>query len=136
MLPSRIKLLDVFNAFWRVGKEKFEFFFEKFGFENHLKSWTYMSYHKNSFSNDYAKKKNSRIFQNFSFFRIRIIESIFRPIEMWWRKLGFQLKVSGPFDSFPIPFDQSNLSSCTFRFLPDSSQLIGFWFLKTYRNQI
>ena len=53
----------MFNAFWGVRKEKieeilikFEFFFEKFGFENHLKSWTYMSYYKNSFSNDSVEK--------------------------------------------------------------------------------
>ena len=45
MWPTKIKLLDMFNAFWGIRKEKiekilikFEFFFENFGFGNHLKS--------------------------------------------------------------------------------------------------
>ena len=45
MWPTKVKLLEMFNTFWGVGKErieeiliKFEFFFERFGFENHLKS--------------------------------------------------------------------------------------------------
>ena len=64
MWPSKIKLLSVFNAFWRSEERKdwrnfvkvwFLFFIFlyilKFGFVNHLKSWTYISYHKNKFSN-------------------------------------------------------------------------------------
>ena len=124
------KRLKKFDKGWTF----FSFFF-KFGFENHLKSWTYMSHYKNYFSNDFTENF-SRIFQKFCFFRIRLIKSIFQPIKMWRRKSVFQLKVSGPLDSFPIPFDQSNLSSCTFRFLTDSSRTIGFRFLKTYSNYI
>ena len=60
---------------------KFEFFFEKFGFENRLKSKTYMSYHKNNFSNDFAEKAFQN-FQNLCFFETRLIESILRSIEM------------------------------------------------------
>ena len=78
----------------------------------------------------------SIMFQNFCFFRIQPIKSIFLPIEMWRRKTGFQFKVSGPFDSFLIPFYQSSPFSSEIRFLPDSFQPIGFCFSKTYRNQI
>ena len=94
------KRLKKFDKGWTF----FSFFF-KFGFENHLKSWTYMSHYKNYFSNDFTENF-SRIFQKFYFFRIRLIKSIFQPIKMWRRKSVFQLKVSGPFDSFrPIkPF--------------------------------
>ena len=79
-----------------------------------LKSWTFMSYHKNSFSNDFAKKKNSRIFQNFCLFEIQQIEFVFRPIELWREKMAFSFKGLG----FP-------------RFLPNSSwpiEPVFMWF--------
>ena len=81
-----------------------------------LKSWTFMSYHKNSFSNDFAKKKKkkSRIFQNFCLFEIQPIEFVFRPIELWREKMAFSFKGLG----FP-------------RFLPNSSwpiEPVFMWF--------
>ena len=66
----------------------FEFFLEKFGFVKHLNLWTYISYHKNSFSN-VSVEKVFQNFQNFCFFRIRPIESIFRPIEKGSGKFNF-----------------------------------------------
>ena len=81
------------------------------------------------------KKKNSRIFQNFCSFKIRLIESIFWPIEMWGRKSVFSLKSQVP--SIPSRF----LSTCqTFLHVHFNSYLIpldrlDFVFLKTYRNQ-
>ena len=105
---------------------KFEFFFEKFGFEHHLKSWTYMSYNKNSFSNDSAKK-NFQNFSNFCSFRIQLIKSIFQLIKMWRRKTNFFFNSKSrvpsilarsllinwacfqvKFDSCPIPLNRSN----------------------------
>ena len=98
MWPSKIKLLNVFNVFWRSEERKdcrnlikFEFFLEKFGFVNHLKSWTYISYHKNSFSNG-LQKKYFQNFQNFYFFRIQPIKPIFKLIEMGRENLSFSLK--------------------------------------------
>ena len=107
--------------------------FEKFGFVKHLKLWTYISYHKNRFSNG-SVEVFFRIFKNFYFFRIWPIKPIFWPIEKGRGKFSFQLKFSCFLDSFLIPFDQSSLFSCTFQFLPDSSWPIGFQIFKTYRN--
>ena len=83
--------------------DKFEFLFENFGFEDHLKSWTFMSYHKNIFSND-STKKFSKIFQNFCFFEIQLIKFVFRLIEMWRRKMAFSFKILGFLRFLPNSF--------------------------------
>ena len=65
-------------------------------------------------------------------------------LEFDWSSLFFNLSKCEEENQFfslkflvpSIPFDQSNLSSCTFRFLTDSSRTIGFRFLKAYRNYI
>ena len=96
-LPKLNFLMCLMHFFWvwekkRVRKfDNFEFFFEKLGFEDHLKLWTFMPYHKNSFSND-SVENFSRIFQNFCFFEIQPIKPIFWPIKMWRRKMAFSFK--------------------------------------------
>ena len=68
----KLNFLKCLMHLWGVRKEKSEefdkvdLFFEKFDFENHLKSWTCMPYHKNYFSNDFAEKV-FQIFQKFVF---------------------------------------------------------------------
>ena len=108
------------KKFW----QSLNFFFEKFGFKNHLKSWTYMSYHKNCFSNDSAEKVVQK-FQNILFFKTRLIKPFLQSIKMWRRKIEFSFK------SLRLP-----------RFLPDSSRpiepifmlfSIPTWFLLTDR---
>ena len=109
---SKLNLLKCLMQSWGVRKfVKVEFLFEKFGFEDHLKSWTFMSYHKNSFSNNYAGIF-SRIFQNFCLFEIWPIKFVFRPIEMLRRKMAFSFK------SLEFP-----------RFLPDSFWSVGHLFM-------
>ena len=86
---------------------KFDFFFfclEKFGFVKHLNSWTYISYHKNSFSNVSIEN----VFQIFKIF----VSSGFDRSSLFFNRSKreeensvFQLKVSGLLDSFLIPFD-------------------------------
>ena len=109
-------------------KKFVKFVFEKFSFVKHLKSWTYISYHKNRFSNS-SIEKNFQIFQNLSFFRIRPIELIFWPIKKGREKFSFQLK--SRVSSIPSRFLLSR-----FRFLPDTFWPIKFWIFKIYRNQI
>ena len=50
-------------------KKVVKFFFEKFGFEKHFKSWMYISYHKNKFPNGSTKKfsKISKIYVSLGF---------------------------------------------------------------------
>ena len=86
---------------------KFDFFFlEKFGFvkHKHLNSWTYISYHKNSFSNVSIEN----VFQIFKIF----VSSGFDRSSLFFDRSKreeensvFQLKVSGLLDFFLIPFD-------------------------------
>ena len=90
----------------------------KFGFENHLKSWTCISYHKNSFSNVFVEKF-SRIFKIFSLHDLidRVYFSTNRNVK---KKNSFSFKVLGSFDpSRPI-----------------ESPFFFFYFFLIYRNHI
>ena len=119
--PSKIKLLDVFNALIKVRKFVIvEFLFEKFGFEDHLKSWTFMLYIKTVFKMILQKKFLE--FFKISLFEIQPIETIFRLIKLWRRKMAFLFKsLRFPwflpinracfhvyFNSCSIPLDRSN----------------------------
>ena len=84
--------------------DKVEFLFDNFGFE--VMNIHVISLKKKKNSNDFAENF-SRIFQNFCFFEIRSIESVFWLIEMWRRKMAFYFK--------SLEF---------LRFLPDSFQLV------------
>ena len=108
---------------------------EKFGFVKHLKSWTYNSYHKNSFSNSFAKKF-SKIFKIFvlqdSTYRVYFLTNQNGKRKGQFFSLNSRacsipsrfLSISRAyfhvhFNSFQIPLDQ-----------------LDFFFKNTYRNRI
>ena len=98
--PSKIKLLDVFNALIKVRKFVIvEFLFEKFGFEDHLKSWTFMLYIKTVFKMILQKKfpKFFKISISLKFNRSRLF---FGWSNYEGEKWLFFLKVSVSLDSF------------------------------------
>ena len=111
------------------------FFIEKFGFVKRLKSWTYISYHKKSFSN-VSTKKFSRFFKFSVSSGFDWSSLFFNRSKRQKENLVFKLKLLGLLNSFPISFDQSSLFLCAFRFLPNSSRLIEFWIFFKKRNKI
>ena len=120
---------------------KVEFFFEKFGFENHLKSRTYMSYHKNNFSNDSAEKKKKfpeffKIYVPLEFDRLSLffdwskcedekqvfdLKSQVHWIPSWFLSTS-RTFLHVHFDFCPIPFDRSD-----FRFQKHIGIRSDFW---------
>ena len=69
------------------------FFIEKFDFVKHLKSWPYISYHKDSFSNVFAKKF-SRFFKFSIFSGFDRSSLFFNRLNRQKENLVFKLKLS------------------------------------------
>ena len=82
------------------------------------------------------QKKFSRNFQNFCSLNLDQSSLFVDLSKCEGEKLDFLFKVLGCPNSCSIPRDRSSLFSCCFRFLFDSSWLIGFRNSETYRNQI
>ena len=101
--PTKIKLLDVFNAFFFFGCEKRKEWGNLITLHISLKNlvlkiiWSYEhSCHiiKTVFQM-ILHKIFLGFFKNFCFFVIQPIEPVSRPIEMWRRKMAFSFKSFG-----------------------------------------
>ena len=118
MWPTKVKCLDMFNAFWGVRKEKIEEFLTKFELFL-LKSLVLKSLWSHEHTCHIIKtifqmilqKKLSRFFK--IFFLWNLTDRAFSSIDQNVKEKKKKKKTRFPFKSFGLP-----------RFLPDSSGLI------------